>query len=893
MQEISKYHFGANILGLQMDRKNPSPPILAERFLCWVLNDELAEEVIGDLEEKYYHSLKSKTITRAKLNYWYQVFNYLRPFALRIFKSKNSNHFIMYQHNLKIALRHLLKNKGYSFINVFSLTVGIAACMAIYLFVADELSFDSWHSQKEHIYRLDEVQNFTGTKEQKVALSMAGMGPWMLRDFPEVTSYTRYMRAGKRLFIKDENRHTIDKTFYVDSTFFEMFDFSLIAGDKLTALDEPNSILLTEETALKFYDDSNDALGNTITMGDDLLKITGILKNIPENSHLQFNGLLTMTSVTSQDPEFNNGFGGNFLNTYLLLESNVDTEGLEAKFDEFMIRHTEDEDIVDSYSLFLQSLKNVHLESSDIEHDYNNHRKFNGEYLSTFGLIGVFILIIASINFMNLSTARSSQRGKEIGVRKAVGAQKIQLFNQFILESVLLSILALVLAFALNLVSIPWLNGLIGRELSLLHFIDQPITLLIIILTTLSLGVLAGLYPSLYMTAINTVNVLKGNKKEDSKSVFRSVLVVLQFGLALAMIVSTFIVLQQLNFMKDKDVGFDTEQIVLIDMNRDVNNKFELLKNDLLNLSSISGVTASGQRIGNNFHQGGFKVKMDTGIFDFTPSNLHVEYDYFDVYGIKLKEGRAFSKEFASDEGLAYVINEKLVQELGLKTPIGTAAAHSWYPDDSLGTIIGVTEDFNFNSLHHKVNTLSMSVHSDWGYNEMSIKIKGDNIQRALTDIENIWDQHIEEWPFDYLFLDEHFATLYESDNQMSSVVSIMTVLSILIACMGLFGLSSIMVVQKIKEIGIRKILGASAMQITYLLSKSFLVLVMIAFLIASPITYFLLDDWLQNFAFHVNISVIIFLLGAILSLVIALLTIGFHTIKASHGNPVDALRYQ
>jgi putative ABC transport system permease protein len=765
--------------------------------------------------------------------------------------------------------------------------------MAIYLFVADELSFDSWHSKKEHIYRLDEVQNFTGTKEQKVALSMAGMGPAMLRDFPEVTSYTRYWSAGKRLFIKDENKNTIDKIFRVDSTFLEIFDFTLLAGDKLTALDEPNSVMLTEETALKFFENVNDAPGNTIKMGDDLLKITGILDNIPENSHLQFNALFSIVSVTSENPEFNNQFGSNFLNTYLLLESNVDTEGLESKFDDFLIRHTEDEEITDNYSLFLQSLEDVHLKSSDIEHDYNNHRKFNGEYLGTFGLVGIFILIIASINFMNLSTARSSQRWKEIGVRKAVGAQKIQLFNQFILESVLLSILALVLAFALNILSIPLLNNLIGRELSLLHFINEPITLAIIVLTSVTLGLLAGLYPSLYMTAIKTVNVLKGNKKEDSKSVFRSALVILQFGLALAMIVSTSIVLQQLNFMKNKDVGFNTEQIVLIDMNRDVNDKFELLKNDLLNLSSISGVTASGQRIGNNFHQWGFKVKMDTGIFDMTPSNVHVEYDYFDVYGIKLKEGRTFSKEFATDEGLAYIINEQLVKELALKDPVGTAAAHGWYPDDSLGTIIGVSEDFNFNSLHHKVNTLTMSVHSDWGYDEMSVKIKGDNIQRALTDIENVWDQHIEDWPFDYLFLDEHFATLYESDNQMSSVVSIMTVLSILIACMGLFGLSSIMVVQKVKEIGIRKILGASVLQITFLLSKSFLILVMIAFLIASPITYFLLEDWLQSFAFHVDISFLIFLLGAILSLGIALLTIGFHTIKASHGNPVDALRYQ
>ncbi|MEQ8242567.1 FtsX-like permease family protein [Fulvivirga sp.] len=867
-----------------------SPPSLAQKLLEWLIKDELAEEVLGDLDEKYYYLIKNKSTTRAKLNYWYQVFNYLRPFALKNYKSKSTT---MYKHNFKIAYRHLLKNRGYTFINIFSLTVGIAACMAIYLFIVDETSFDSQHAKRDHIYRLDEVQTFPGTKQQKVALSMSGMGPAMLSEFPEIASYTRYQSEGKRLLSKNEKNQTIDQVISVDSTFLKIFDFSLISGDRETALNEPNSVLLTEETALKFFNEANDALGNTINMGDNLLKITGILENVPENSHLQFDVLLTLTSITREFSGYNNNFGYNSVNTYLLLESNVDVTGLEGKFGDFMIRHTEDETITDSYTLFLQSLENIHLQSSDIEHDYNNYRKFNGQYIDTFAMVGVFILIIASINFMNLSTARASQRWKEVGVRKAVGAQKIQLFNQFILESILLAVLAMVLAFAINMLAIPWLNDAINRKLTMWFFIDQPQSLLIAFAITLGLGILTGLYPSLYLTAFKAINVLKGNKQNGNKSVFRSGLVVLQFGLALAMIVSTLIVLNQLNYMKNKDVGFDKDQIVLIDMNREVNEKFELIKNELLDLSAISGVTASGQRLGNNFHQGGFKVKMDSGIFDFIPSNLRIEYDYFDVYGIKLKEGRKFSKEFATDEGLAYIINETMVKELGLKSPIGVAAAHSWYPDDSLGTIIGVVEDFNFNSLHHKVNTLSMSIHSNWGFDEMSVKIKGSDPQAALAQIEDVWNRHIKDWPFDYMFLDEHFATLYQSDNQMSAVVSIMTVLAILIACMGLFGLSSIMVMQKIKEVGIRKVLGANAFQITFLLSRNFLLLVVLAFIIASPITYYLLDDWLQNFAFHVDINFVIFIVGALISLAIALVTIGYHTIKASYRNPVEALRYE
>ncbi len=799
----------------------------------------------------------------------------------------------MLRNYLLTAFRNLVKNPLYAIINIFSLAIGMAACMVIYLFVTDELSFDGFHTQKAQIYRLDEVQNFSGTKEQKVALSMPGMGPAMLNDFPEVINFTRFWSRGKRLFTKEEKQLIVEDLFMVDSTFLEMFDFALLQGDRETALDEPNSILLTEETALRFFDAPEDAYGNTITIGDRSLKITGVLEDVPEGSHLQFNGLFSMADVTRENPEFNDRWGSNFLNTYLLLERGVDVGALEAKFDDFMIRHMEDEEVIDYYTLFLQELTDVHLGSMDIEHDYNNYRKFNGSYLEVFTLVGIFILIIASVNFMNLTTARSSHRWKEIGVRKVVGAQKTQLFNQFIFESILLAIFALVLAVLLNLAFVPWLNDVIGRQLSMLYFINHPVSIGLTVLISLALGLLAGLYPSLYMTAFKIVNVLKGSGTGGGKSLFRSGLVILQFGLALAMIVSTLIVVQQLNFMKNMDIGFTTDQMMLIDMNRQANNKFETLKTELKRSRFVTGVTASGQRIGNNFHQWGFKVKTDTGIYNMTPSNVHVDFDYLEVYDIELKEGRGFSRDYSTDDGLAFVINEALARELGLEDPVGTAAAHSWYPDDSLGMIIGVTENFNFNSLHHRVNTLSMVVHSQWGYDEMSVKIAGDDIPAAVAEVREIWEQHVTEWPFEYTFLDEHFANLYQSDRQMSDVVTIMAVLAILIACMGLFGLASITTERKIKEVGIRKVLGASVGQITFLLSKNFTVLIIIAFIIACPVTWFVLESWLDNFAFRISINVLIFLLGGVVTLIVALVTVGYHTLRASMGNPVNALRYE
>jgi putative ABC transport system permease protein len=799
----------------------------------------------------------------------------------------------MIRNYLSISLRNIRKSPLYAFINIFSLAIGLAACVVIYLFIKDERSFDAFHHRSSQIYRLDEVQSFTGTNVQKVALSMPGMGPAMQRDFPEVEMYTRFWVGGNQLVKNGEQQLIIDKVATVDSTFLDFFDFPLLAGDPSTALDEPFSVLLTQETALKFFDTPQDAMEKTLTIFNEEFKVTGILKDVPENSHLQFDLLLSIVTSTRQNPEFNDRWGGNFLTTYLMLQPASDIAALEAKFPDFLIRHMDNPDITKFYVLFLQRLEDVHLASMDIEHDYANYRKFNGEYLDVFFIVGAFILLIAGVNFMNLTTARASHRFKEIGVRKSVGALKIQLFAQFIFESCLLAFIALVLALLIDIAFVPILNVLIGRQLSLLSLLQYPADIAMMVAVTFFLGLMTGIYPAFYMTSFDLSRIIKGASRVEGKSLFRSGLVVVQFGLALAMIVSTLIVLQQLNFMKNKDIGFTKDQMLLVSMNREANEKFETLKNELLKDSHVLGVTASGQRLGNNFHQWGFKVKSDTGVFSITPSNVNVDYDYLKVYGIRLKAGRGWSKDFATDNGLAFVINESFAKELGLKETVGTPVGHGFYPDDSLGSIIGVTEDFNFNSLHYKINTLSMVVHPDWGYEEMSVKIDGNNINAAVAAVESIWNAHIQGFPFDYTFLDEHFATLYRSDEQMSSVVAVMAGLAILISCMGLFGLVAITTEKKTKEIGIRKVLGASEAQITLLLSAGFARLVLVSFLLASPVTYWLLAGWLESFAYRIDINPMLFVLGGFLALAIALTTISYHTLKSARANPVRALRYE
>lgn len=869
-----------------------SPPKLPNRFLRWFCNPNLVEDVEGDLSELFHQRLeKSKAF--AKLRYLLDVLFLFRPGIVKNLEFNNGLiNTSMLKNYFKSAYRNLLKHKSFSSINVFSLSIGMSACLAIFLFIKDEQSFDAFH--EKNIYRLCEVQSFTGTNTQKVALSMPGMGPTMTDEFPEIEKYTRFWSWGNQLVDVNGKKILVDKMVGVDSTFFDIFDFQLRYGDRSNLMNGPLDAVISKDMAVVLFGEE-DAVGKTFEIDGDQLMVTGVLENVPENSHLQFDVALSVLAAGVEYEEFNNRFGGNFLNTYFILNENSNLEALTEKFPDYLRKYVQrgDNDITEAYQLFLQPLPDVHLASTDIEHDYNNHRKFNGEYLDVFLMVGIFIMIIASVNFTNLTTARASNRSKEVGVRKTIGARRKQLFDQFIFESALLAILALLLALVLTLITLPLLNNLIDRQLTLIPYLQNVQFLLIAFGLTLVLGLIAGLYPSLYLSSFRPIVVLKGLKNKEKKSVFRSSLIVLQFSLALGMIVCTLIVVQQLFYIKNKDIGFTKDHIVLVDMNRESQEHYKEIKEELLKQSNVLGVTASGQRLGNNFHQWGFKVRQDTGMMGFTPSNVHVDYDYLEVYGIKLKEGRSFSRDYAKDDGLAFIINEAFADELGFEEPIGRSVGHSWYPDDSLGTIIGVTENFNFNSLHYKVNTLSMVIHSEWGYNEMSIKINGQNVQAGLDEIEKVYGQFVQDFPLKYEFLDDHFNELYKSDEQMGSVITIMAVLSIFIGCMGLFGLASISIQRRIKEIGIRKVMGASTQQLMVLLSRGFAYLILISFIVATPLTFFFMSGWLENFAYRVNINPALFIIGGALGLAIALVTISFHVIKAVRANPVQSLRYE
>ncbi len=786
----------------------------------------------------------------------------------------------------KIVVRSLRKHLGNSFLNLFGLATSMAACLLIMLFVHHERSFDSFHDDAEQIYRLNEVQSFPGITPQHVALSMYPMGPTLKADFPEITEFAR-VAGGPQIITIDGKQKRIEDPLRVDPAFFSIFDFPILYGDPLTALEEPRTVVLTEAYAQSLYGTS-DAIDKEFTVGDQVYRIAAVLAPLPAPSHLRFDALFTLKDFDNQENMQN--WGSNWLVTYLKLAAETDIETIEAKFPAYKSKYM-DEVRSGYYELYLQSLADVHLGSAHVTHDYRNWQKFDRSYIYIFILLAIFVLIIAGINFMNLTTARSATRAKEVGVRKSIGAQRAQLAMQFLGESIVMAFIALILAVAMAWIALPFMRNLSLRDLSMLTLVQSPV-LLGTIGATLFVGLLAGLYPAALLSAYQPVLVLKGLiSKSGRRSPLRNVLVVSQFTIAIALIVGTLLASRQLHFMQNRDIGFDKEYVMVVPMSQIANEKYELLKNTLQEDPAILSVTASNQRLGNNLHQWGTRVESESGeLTDLSISNLVVDYNYLEFYGIQIKEGRWFSEERGTDFGSARVVNEAMVAEMGWTDPLGKQIGFGG--DDTLGTVIGVASDFNFNSLHHHVEPLAMSV-QDFGYSETSVRIDHESAEAGIAAVENIWREIVTDRPFEYTFLDNHMDELYRADQQVSTVISAITGLAILIACLGLFGLAAITTEQRTKELGIRKALGSSVIQIFVLLSYEFTRLVMFAFVVATPITYFVMKAWLDKYPYHVDIGASVFLFSGILTLLIALATVSYRAIKAARMNPIEALRYE
>jgi len=873
------------------------PPPWPEKFLAWYCAADLHEEVSGDLLEVFEYTAREEGLTKARRQYFWQVLTFCNYSTIR---GRNPRSWVfiypaMFRNYLLITVRQFSRNLTHALINLFGLAIGIAACLLIALFIRYERSFDGFHTQKENLYRLCEVQSWDGILPQKVALSMYPMGPTLTEDYADIEAFTRVNKWDEVDVYLDEEKRFIKDVFWVDSSFLDLFDFPLLAGDPRTVLDAPGNIVVTETMARNLWG-STDVMGEQLVLKpeEDMivpLQVVGIMPDAPENSHLQFSVLFSNNSLPAAvDSNRMNRWGNNWLVTYLKLRPNADIAALEQEFPAYLEKYMGEEG-AEGYDLFLQSLEEVHLGSSEITHDYQNYHKFDGSYLGIFSMLGLFIVVIASINFTNLTIAKATQRAMEVGVRKTIGATRGTLSNQFLVESGLYAFTAMILGLFITALVLPYFSELSERPLTLMTLL-QPSWLLSILGGTLGIGLLAGLYPALVMAGFRVIQALKGEIYFRNRRLsLQNLLVVVQFAVAGTMIVGTILTVRQLNYMIDSDPGFDRSQVVLLPYNEQVHENFVGMRKELLGIPGVEAITASGQRLGGNIHQTGFQVRQeDTAAMGMAISHLLVDHEYIDFYGIEILEGRSFDPTLPGDSVNKYIVNEAFVKEIGAENPIGMDVRLPWNED--WGQIIAVVKNFNYDSYHNGINPLVLSV-QDWWHSELSIRIDPAALPGVLNEIETAWQATGTDRPFRYEFLDEHFDEMYRADEQLSKVVAIVAGLAMLVAILGLFGLVAYAVERRTKEIGIRKVLGARTQDVFWLFSKRVALLVGVGMLLASVAGWYLVQDWLTGFAYRIDIGADAFVLAALLLFGLALATTGLLCLRVARGNPADSLRYE
>ncbi|MCG8306918.1 MAG: ABC transporter permease [Cytophagales bacterium] len=869
------------------------PPKLARRFLDWFLRYDLAEEVAGDLEEQFFANLGKSTLFRSRLNYWYQVINYLRPFAIS--KSTQISSTAMFRNYFKIGIRNIMKVKTVSFINITGLGVGLACCFFILLYVKDELSYDSYHKNLEQIYRVLHTYRHTDTPgslppptpEEFQVWGSAPVGPALLEDFPEIQSFFRFTSPLSLLFQYGDRRFQEDNMVFADSTAFEIFSWKLYSGNAKTALRDPNSIVITESIALKYFGSENP-LGKSISIGQyGSLMVTGVMEDVPVNSHFNFDGLISMTTFYAVRPNIFDYWGYVDFYTYFLVNENTDIENLKSKIPDFIHRHQPE---WKDNTIAFEALSDAYLYSKAGRQPGTTGSLSN---IYIFSVIAIFILLIACINFMNLSTARSIERSKEVGIRKVSGAFKHALISQFLVESILLTSLSTLFAAVLILITYPVVQEISGKLLpfgSMLSWQYIPYFFIGIV----CIGILAGSYPAWVLSGFRPVKVLKGSFKSTSRGIsLRKGLVVLQFSLSMALIVGTTVVYLQLDFLKSHDLGFVREQTLVIDFGWDneVQNQVETIKNELLNHPAVQSVTASRAVPGNSFPNAYTGIESPQGEFIFNgPAIYEIDMDFVPNYEIEMAAGRGFSKDFNTDSTQALLVNEAAARLYGYANSeelIGKNFSQ-WGRE---GKVIGVVKDFNYKSLHQEVEPLTLRIAPVSALRNLSLRIQSSDMSTTVTELERLWNQLAPQRPFLYSFLDDSFNRQYQADVRFRQIFSIFAGLAILIACLGLFGLSVYTAERRTKEIGIRKALGASVASIISLLSKDFIVLFILAIVIATPGSWYIMNNWLNKFAYRIGIGIEIFLFSGIIAIAVAITTISWQSIKAARKNPVGALR--
>jgi putative ABC transport system permease protein len=798
----------------------------------------------------------------------------------------------MLRNYLKIAFVNLRKHKAFSFINILGLAIGIACSILITVYVYNELGYDKFHKNADRIYRLRSDLKISG-EHLNIPKSSPPMAEFLVQNYPQVLNAVRVRSLGRMPVRYRDNLYYEDRLFLADQSIFEIFTFPLIEGDSRTALKTAYSAVISEDMAKKYFGEE-DPLGSVLSINNQWdFTVKGIVKNVPQNSHFTFDMLCSFETYAQENKrDMQNWLSINNY-TYLLLQEGYDYKQLEQKFPEMIDKHVGQllKYVKGEFSLFLQPLTSIHLHSNLMQEISGNS---NIAYVYIFSAIAVFILAIACINFMNLSTARSTNRAQEVGMRKVLGADRGRIIKQFLTESMFYSLISLAAALLLVDLALPIFRSLSGTNLSI-NYIKSPWVIPGLFGLTLLVGLAAGSYPAFFLSAFQPVRVMKGLFESGTAgSRFRSILVIAQFSISIVLIVGTIIVSNQLHYMKNKRLGFQKEQIVVVPINDESTLKsLRPLKEDLKSHPGVLSVAASSHFPGettyvNPFIPEGFTLEQMQYI-----GELYVDHDFIPTMGIEITAGRNFSADLPTDRNESCIINETAVKKFGWDNPIGkTIHKPSTSKQLDKKIVIGVVKDFHIESLHKQISPLFIG-YTTHIFNSLSIRISAKNIPETIAFVKD----KMREWdpyrPFEYAFLDDSFDAQYRAEERLSGIFSYFSVLAIFIACLGLFGLASFTAEQRTKEIGIRKVLGASVPGIVVLLSKEFTKWVLVANAIAWPAAYFLMNRWLQGFAYRMNINFLTFVFAGVISLAIALGTVSYQALKAATSNPADSLRYE
>jgi len=869
-----------------MAKIKTTPPLVPNLILRLLLKGEDFSEFSGDIDEIYRYKCAYESKQRAKIWYWLRVLESIPG----IITDKIYWRVVMLKNYLKIALRNFRHHKGYSFINIAGFAIGMAVCLLILIYVRQELSYDKYHKDVERIYRI--MQDIrTQTSNRLFAPVSPMVAPTLKAEFPQVENAARALPTSPRLVKREEKIFYESRFMFADQDLLDVLTIPLIWGNPDEALTRPQTLVISERIALKYFGHDNP-VGNTLEINQQEYEITGVAVNHPENTHLKYDLIASMETLADWS-EMTNWYSTMFY-TYLKVRPNI-------SMDEFsqQVAHIADKYVEErlaprgiSYNYFLQSLSGIHLHSPV---RYDVEPSGNSAYVYIFSFVGFFILLIACLNFMNLSTARSVKRAKEVGLRKVVGAQKLQLVSQFLGESLMVSLLSLGLAMLIAKLTIPLVTHLTGITLSFSQLLT-PWVLISLIGGSILVGLAAGTYPALVLSAFRPVATLKGIRGLDSRGfALRTVLVVFQFVISVILIFGTLVMSNQFNFMKSQYLGFSKDQKLILPLRGgiSVTENYEAVKDQFSKHVSITGATVSSSVPGRPLSSFSIRIVGQDDERSQDMFHMYFDNDFIPDYEIEIMAGRAFQKEMSTDIRGAFLINEAAVTAFGWSSTedaLGKRLQTGF--GGRINPIIGVTKNFHYRGLQSEVEPLVMEFQPDV-FRYITLSLETPNLKESLAFIESQWKILFAGKPYESFFLDTDFDRQYRSDEQVGRIFGIFTVLGLFIACLGLLGLASFTAESRTKEIGIRKVLGVSVMGIVFMLSKQFTKWVLLANCLAWPVAYYIMSRWLKNFAYRADINILIFILSGLLVLGVALLTVSFQSIRAATTNPADSLRYE